>query len=231
MILTLMAALAFVLPVQDSPELSPAVRRAIAPVTEAIAAERARQSALPPPVDDREHLERLGALDQAPRMRIGEIDVSGLSSEDAVAAWSAVGAAIKPIDQANQAAVLSMVPEEGWFLRSRYGEAAASAAFHIVQHGDETMWRRFLPVLEPLVATGEVRGESYAMMLDRLAVSEERPQRYGTQFVCVDRRWTLAPLEDAERVEDLRRELGISLPLSALLAHMETRPPCGSPSE
>ncbi|WP_374275447.1 DUF6624 domain-containing protein [Brevundimonas sp.] len=212
---------------QPAHAMSPEIAEVIAPVTEAIAAERDRQAALPPPADDREQLERMGALDQAPRMRIGEIDVSRLSPEQAAEAWAAVGAAIKPIDEANLSALLTMVPDEGWFTRSRYGSEAASAAFHIVQHGDETVWRRFLPVLEPLVATGEVEGEAYAMMFDRLAVSEERPQRYGTQFICVDRRMTLAPLEDEDRVEAWRAEMNISLPLSAYVDHMKAAPPCG----
>lgn len=165
-------------------------------------------------------------LDQAGRMRIGEVDVSGLPPEQRVAAFAAISAVIDPIDRANQQALTAMVPPEGWFLRSRYGDEAASAAFHIVQHGDEAMWRRYLPVLEPLVASGEVEGEAYARMFDRLAISEGRPQRYGTQFACVSNRWTLAPLEDEARVEAWRAGLKIAPPLSTYVAHMAAAPPC-----
>lgn len=206
--------------------IDPQVGTIIAPVTDAIAAEQARQAALPPPSGDRDRLERMGRLDQAGRMRIGEVEVSALPPEQRVAAFAAISAVIDPIDRANQQALTAMVPPEGWFLRSRYGDEAAMAAFHIVQHGDEALWRRYLPVLEPLVAAGEVDGEAYAKMFDRLAISEGRPQRYGTQFTCVSNRWTLAPLEDEARVEAWRADMEIGTPLSTYVAHMAAAPPC-----
>lgn len=219
--------LAAVLMMQDPVTVDREVEALIAPVIESVEAEQARQALLPPPVDDRERLIRMGALDQAGRMRIGDVDVSGLPPEQRRAAFAAISAVIGPIDQANQQALMAMVPPEGWFLRSRYGDQAASAAFHIVQHGGEAMWRRFLPVLEPLVTVGEVEGEVYAKMFDRLAISEDRPQRYGTQFVCMDSRWTLAPLEDEMRVEEWRAELQIATPLSVYIEYMADAPPCG----
>src|SRR5690606_21037943 len=159
----------------DPTPLEREVQTAISPVVEAVRIEQERQAALPPPGDDRERLERMGALDQAGRIRIGEVDVSDLAPEQRVAAFSAISAIIDPIDRANQQSLLAMLPPEGWFLRSQYGEQAATAAFHIVQHGDEALLRRFLTALEPLVATGEVEGEAYAKMYDRLAISEDRP--------------------------------------------------------
>lgn len=211
---------------QDSTPLVRDVESVISPVVDAIRAEQERQAALPPPRNDRERLERMGELDQAGRMSIGEVDVSALPPEQRAAAFSAISAIIDPIDRANQKSLLAMVPPEGWFLRGQYGEQAATAAFHIVQHGDEALWRRFLPVLEPLVATGEVEGEAYAKMYDRLAISEGRPQRYGTQFTCNESRWTLAPLEDEARVGARRAEVGITTPLSVYVEHMANAPPC-----
>lgn len=202
------------------------VESVISPVVDAIRAEQERQAALPPPRNDRERLERMGELDQAGRMSIGEVDVSALPPEQRAAAFSAIGAIIGPIDRANQQSLLAMVPPEGWFLRSRYGDQAATAALHIVQHGDEALWRRFLPALEPLVATGEVQGEVYAKMHDRLAISEDRPQRYGTQFICSESRWMLAPLEDETQVGAWRAEMGMTTPLSVYLEHMAEAPPC-----
>jgi hypothetical protein len=211
----------------QEPTLDREVGTVISPVVEAVRTEQERQAALPPPRNDRERLERMGALDQAGRMMIGEVDVSVLAPEQRAAAFSAISAIIDPIDRANQKSLLAMVPPEGWFLRSQYGEQAAAAAFHIVQHGDETLWRRFLPALEPLVGTGEVQGEAYAKMYDRLAISEDRPQRYGTQFICNEARWTLAPLEDEAQVGARRAGVGITTPLSVYVEHMANAPPCG----
>lgn len=217
---------AVLLHVQEPMDLDADVRRAIAPVVDAIREEQARQASLPPPVNDRERLERMGALDQAGRMRIGDIDLSTLPPERRATAFAAISAVIDPVDRANQQALLAMIPQEGWFLRSRYGDQAATAAFHIVQHSDQSLWRRFLPTLEPLVETGEVEGEAYAKMFDRLALSEDRPQRYGTQFICANSRLVLAPLEDEGEVEARRAEMGITTPLSIYLAHVAAAPPC-----
>lgn len=217
--------LATLLMVQD-PAMSPEATLAIAPVVDAIAAERTRQAALPPPADDRERLERMGALDQIGRMALNDVNVAGLPPEQVPLAWEGIGAVIGAVDKENLAALMTMMPEEGWFYRSVWGEQAASAAFHIIQHSDLELWRRFVPVLEPLVATGEVDGQSYAMMYDRLAINEGRPQRYGSQMVCRAGRWAIDTLEDPENVDERRRQMGMISTLAEYEAHFATMPPC-----
>ena len=177
----------------------------IAPVVRAIAAERARQAALAPPADDRERLIRLGRLDQAPRMALRFVDFSRLSP----AGRAALNKVVFASDAEHAAAVLSMLPPEGWFLKSRYGPEASEAAFHIIQHSNKALLRRFVPVLEPLVARGEVDGLSYAKMYDRLQTSEGRPQRFGTQYRCAAGRNVPFPIEDQAQLEARRRSVGI----------------------
>ena len=205
--------------------LSPEAKAVIAPVFEAIAEVRAKQAALPPPKDDAERLVRMGELDQAPRRAITAIDFSRIPAAERSAATAEAGAAIEAVDDENQAALLRMVPPERWFLRSRYGDRAASAAFHIVQHSDADLWRRFLPVLEPLVATGEVPGQSYGLMFDRLAINEGRPQRYGSQFRCDDGRWRPYPIEPGD-VEARRRAMGFPGTFAQMQQRFATMPPC-----
>lgn len=217
--------LAAVLAMQD-PALSPEAQRLIAPVIEAMDAEKARQAALPPPADDRERLERIGVLDQAGRRVLTGINLHELPPEEIPAARRAMWAPIAKADEEHAEVLLTMVPAEGWFHRSVWGEEASSAAFHIVQHSNETLWARFVPVLEPLVATGEIDGQSYAMMYDRLAISQGRPQRYGTQMACINSRWTVDSLEDPETVEERRRAMGFPVTLEEYKAHFATFPPC-----
>lgn len=205
----MIAALVFALALgAATPELSADARAAIAPVLDAIAAEQAAQANLPPPKDDREKLIRMGRLDQASRLALGRVDFGKAPEAERGAARRAMAAAMDEIDKTNQADLLGMVPAEGWFYASRWGEEASRAAFHIVQHGKPGLWRRFVPVLEPLVASGEVRGPDYALMHDRLAMVEGRPQRYGSQFRCVDGRFQVHTLEDPARVDEFRRSMG-----------------------
>jgi hypothetical protein len=204
----MIAALLFAAAVAATP-LSPEAKASFQPVVDAIARERAAQAALPPPKDDAEKLRRLGRLDQAPRRALNGVDFGKAPEAERAAARKAMGEAIEAVDDETRAAVLAMVPREGWFSFSKYGEEAARAAFLIVQHGDKELWRRFLPVIEARVAKGEAAGADYALMYDRLATTEGRPQRYGSQTHCVNGRMEPFPLEDPAKVDALRKQMGV----------------------
>ena len=132
-------------------DLSPETRILIAPVAAAIARVRAEQAALPPPKDDAEKLLRMRDLEQAPRAAMMAVDFQKIPPAERQAANTAMWKQITPIDEANQKALLEMLPPEGWFTISRYGKEASRAAFLIVdrslvpcneRHGDgcETPW-------------------------------------------------------------------------------------------
>ena len=213
--------------IQHAPtDVSAEARAFVAPVAEAIAVEKARQADLPPPTSDRERLERMGALDQVGRRAFTVLDFSTLPADERQSAealaWESIGA----VDKALLEELLTMVPPEGWFKKSVYGERAAGAAFLIIQHSDLENWRRFVPVLEPLVAQGEVDGQSYGLMYDRLAINEGRPQRYGTQMTCKDGRWVVDKLEDPEHVDERRSAMNFPGTVAEYEAHFRTYPPC-----
>ncbi len=210
----------------DTPPLGPRAAELIAPVRQALDAERKTQAALPPPANDSEKLERMGRLDQVGRRVLTQIDLSVLPPEELKAARKAMWAPIEEADAENERALLAMVPPEGWFLKSRYGDRAAKAAFNIVQHSNLELWRRFVPVLEPLVAKGEVDGQSYGLMYDRLALNEGRPQRYGSQMVCKDGKYVVDTLEAPEAVDERRKVMGFPAPLAEYEATFAKYPPC-----
>ena len=211
-------------------ELSPEARSAIAPVIDAIAAERAAQAKLPPAKDDAEKLVRLGKLDQAPRMALGKVDLMKAPEAERTRAFDAMRDAMKAVDDETEVEVLKMVPPEGWFTRSRYGAEAATAAFLIIQHSKIEHWRRFLPIFEQLVAKGEVAGNSYALMYDRLAVNEGRPQRYGSQLRCQGGKLVPLPLEDPARVEAWRKEMDMPFTYAEQFANLDkVKVPCKGP--
>lgn len=207
-------------------EVSPETRILIAPVAAAIAKVRAEQAALPPPKDDAERLLRMRDLEQAPRAALGKIDFSKIPPADRKNASAAIWQQIIPIDEANQKALLDMLPPEGWFTISRYGKEASRAAFLIVQHGNVDLWRRFVPVLEPLAAKGEVEPSQYALMYDRLETTEGRKQRYGSQMGCKAGKWVPAPIEDPEGLDARRARFGME-PYASYLAKNYSGPaPC-----
>ncbi|WP_333592552.1 DUF6624 domain-containing protein [Brevundimonas sp.] len=219
-------------PKQDQePHISAEASALISPVREAIEAEKARQAALPPPANDRERLERMGRLDQVGRRAAVAIDLSTLPQAERAAADVAMWAPVGAEDDRLIDELISMVPPQGWFLKSVYGEEAAGAAFLIVQHSGLEHWRRFVPVLEPLVASGEVDGEKFGLMYDRLALNEGRPQRYGTQMTCKAGKWVIDRdnLEDPENADARRAAMGFHWTLAEYEAIFAKYPPCTGP--
>ena len=142
-----------------------------------------------------------------------KVNLSGLAPALRDAASRAEWTEINRHDLANQSALKALLPHEGWFLKSRYGQNAVQAAFDIVYHAvnDKELQHAILAAIEPLVAKGEIRAQAYGMLYDCVATGDNRPQRYGSTFVCRDQRWVLAPLEDPEQVDVWRRTMGFPL--------------------
>ncbi|MFC5343496.1 DUF6624 domain-containing protein [Brevundimonas staleyi] len=211
-----------------SQDLSPEVQARIAPVQQAIDAELARQAVLPRPRNDAERLDRMGAMDQVGRRALTAIDLNDLPTEQQTAANAALWEPVSAVDRRLMSKLLKMVPSKGWFLQSVYGRQGAGAAFLIVQHSELEHWRRFVPVLEPLVATGEVEGQSYGLMYDRLAINEGRPQRYGTQMACIGGRWAIdyANLEYPENADARRQAMGFMQTLAEYETNFARYPAC-----
>ena len=218
-------ALALALVVQEP---SAEVLARIAPVQSAIDAEIARQAALPRPRNDAERLDRMGAMDQVGRRALVGIDLNDLPDAEQQVASDAMWAPVTAMDQRLTSKLLKMVPPKRWFLRSVYGRQGAGAAFLIIQHSEIEHWRRFVAILEPLVATGEVEGQSYGLMYDRLAINEGRPQRYGTQMTCVDGRWVIdrENLEDPGNADARREAMGFLQTLAEYETNFAAYPAC-----
>lgn len=126
------------------------------------------------------------------------------------------------IDGDNTEWLKADVAANGWFLISTHGQAASGDAWLMTQHADNdpAFQRHVLSILEPLVTAGETSASNFAYLHDRVAVGADRPQRYGTQGRCVARDvWEPNELEDPERVQALRDEVGIGS-LAEYQAHM-----------
>jgi hypothetical protein len=221
-----MTGLFLALFVQAVVALSPGAAARIAPVEAAIRAEREAQARMPPPANDAERLVRLVDLEQAGRKALIAIDLRDLPTDERNLATKTMWAPVMAIDLDNQKTLVALLPPEGWFYRSRYGTEATEAAFLIVQHAGPEFWRRFVPVLEPLVAKGEVSGKEYALMYDRLAISEGRPQRYGSQFSCRNGKLVVDTLEDPAHVDARRKTMGFTESLDQYAEHFRNAPIC-----
>jgi hypothetical protein len=105
-----------------------------------------------------------------------------------------------------------LLARHGWIRRSRFGAEADSDAWLIAHHADldRAFQKEVLAVLEGEAARGETAPEHYARLYDRVAVREDRDQRYGTQGRCLGPGiWEPRPIEDPARVNARRRSAGL----------------------
>jgi hypothetical protein len=118
-----------------------------------------------------------------------------------------LAARVEAIDRKNTAALEAAIATYGWPGKSVVGDEGAAAAWLLVQHADRNpkLQKDVLAMMEPLVERGEVAAQHYAYLYDRVAVAEERPQRYGTQFK--DR--APFPIEDEAHVDARRKAIGL----------------------
>ena len=154
--------------------------------------------------------------EQAPRRQFHDFFMSGKSQEEIRS--SPLVAEMHRVDAENVAYLKTLVQEHGWPDAERFGPEAASAAFLIVQHSDDTeLMSMALPFIEADVKAKRLNGDAYALLYDRLNLRLNRPQRYGSQVSYNEQGDPIADnLEDPEHVDERRLELGM-IPLATYL--------------
>jgi hypothetical protein len=159
-------------------------------------------------------LEQMLQTDQAYRKElVSLIKRTGDQSEDVRALWSKQ----KVIDDANTKRLIEIVELHGWPLKSVVGDAAAHAAFLVLQHADHETQKTLLPQVRIAAETGEMSQRDFAMLVDRILVRDGKPQLYGTQSFMspTTKQLTLRQIEDAGNVNKRRLAIGLD-PLNEL---------------
>jgi hypothetical protein len=101
------------------------------------------------------------------------------------------------------------------------GEDGERAAWLVVQLADADLQRRVLPHLEVAVDQGDANPSHYACLVDRVRMSEGKPQVYGSQFVVhSDQTLSPWPIDDPGGVDQRRFRVGLP-PLAAQARDME----------
>ena len=133
-----------------------------------------------------------------------------LSPEPAmVAARTAARADLIQMDTDNAAYLSRTRPTNGWFAPQKVGEVAFSNAWLLVQHSpDLDLMAAALAGMGPDVQRHPLHGREYALLYDRYHLLKGEPQRFGTQFSCIDGKWAFHPIEAVEQVDVRRRAVG-----------------------
>jgi hypothetical protein len=120
---------------------------------------------------------------------------------------------MEAVHRQNAARLREIIAEHGWPQEEIVGEDGAKAAWLIAQHaiGEPDFQRQTLVLLKKHGAEGKLPAWQAAYLEDRIAVQEGRPQRYGTQWIddIRDGLTRPMPMEDPERVNELRASVGL----------------------
>ncbi len=121
----------------------------------------------------------------------------------------------------NAEALNDIVSSHGWPGISKVGLEGCRTAWLIAQHAICTpeLQRRFLYLLKEAAAAGDAPMKQVALLVDRIRFNEGKPQVYGTVLDWSDDGELSCELENPERVDVLRDEVGLSPYQTSLREH------------
>lgn len=131
---------------------------------------------------------------------------------------------IRAIDESNTARLQTLIKQHGWLTAELVGADAEHAAFLIVQHSPSAEFQNeMLPHIKAAFEGGELDGQDYALLYDRVQDNAGRKQLYGTQYtedeqgrISVD----VSNLQEPSRVELHRATVGL-MPIAEYIKRIE----------
>ena len=151
-------------------------------------------------------LDSMTSADQALRKRINHLEGKTPAQEKLMEH-------IRIVDRENTRRLKAIVAQCGWPTKAKYGEQAAGAAWLLAQHADHDLpvQRQALALIEQAAAdSGQPLDQLFALLSDRVAVAEGRPQRYGTQLMAPAGKpcaYDFQPMDDRAKVEARRKAM------------------------
>lgn len=153
------------------------------------------------------------------RMYVDDQAARGNMMEDVISRYNIKQAEITEngeigVDEKNRNRLKEIFKAHGFPTRKLVGKEAMHGVFILIQHadGDKEWQKSQLPNIEKAVRDGDMDGQSYAYLFDRIKINGGEKQRYGTQFAKVDpinKTVELAPTEDLENLDKRRMEIGM----------------------
>lgn len=114
-------------------------------------------------------------------------------------------------DSTNLVFVNDLIEKHGWPKPSEVGFQGIQALFLIVQHANLRVQKRYYPLILEAEKNGNMLSNNVAILEDRIAIREGRPQTYGSQgHYDMERKKTIIyPLKDPENLDALRATRGL----------------------
>jgi hypothetical protein len=123
------------------------------------------------------------------------------------------------VDSTNDQQIRRIIQRYGWPTRSMVGPRGESAAWLIIQHGDDSLQHAGLQLIQH-AGDSEVNPTEVAMLEDRVRMHDKLPQRFGSQLrERPDGSYELYTVEDSARIEARRAKAGME-PLAQYLCQI-----------
>lgn len=121
-------------------------------------------------------------------------------------------AEMQKIDLENTTILKEILTKYDWLTISEFGPEADHNAWLLLQHADQDQefQKEILKRLEKLYLSGETNAQNFAYLYDRIAIKENRLQKYGTQGFIKDGKWVPYDTEDIENLDSTRETVGLS---------------------
>lgn len=119
------------------------------------------------------------------------------------------------IDKTNLSIVVSILEKCD---RSLFTEQDFLATWLVLQHSNSYQMKKYLSFLKSGVEKGLLAASRVALMEDRILISENKPQLYGSQVYMDGKgKWQVHKIKDVESVDQRRAAVGLG-PLSDYLS-------------
>lgn len=112
------------------------------------------------------------------------------------------------LDGENIKRVEEIIAKYGYPGKALVGTPQNRAAWIVIQHSSPQVIQKYLPMLRDAVKNGDLDRQSLAITEDRNLMYQGKKQIYGSQFFEVNGKPAFWPIENSEKVNELRKEAG-----------------------
>jgi len=146
--------------------------------------------------------------DQQLRKELSQIEEKfGPDSEEVKNHW----VKISENDEKNLIKIENILETRGWLGRDIIGRGGSTTIFLVIQHASLEIQEKYLPMMRNAVAIGNAHGSQLALLEDRIAMRNDKPQIYGSQITTnmeTGKKY-IHPIIDPENVDKRRRSVGL----------------------
>lgn len=146
--------------------------------------------------------------DQGLRRQISEVEEKyGRDSDEMKAHWKKIAEK----DSINLIKIQKILDKRGWLGPDVIGNQGNTTLFLVIQHSDQAVQEKYLPMMREAVAKGNARPSSLALLEDRVALGQGKRQIYGSQIGRNPEtgEFYVSPLQDPDNVDKRRAEVGL----------------------